>query len=164
MGSVFFTFYYDDGSNRPFDPPEITPDTALDSGQSQYEVPEVTADGLIDIFKLKQKELKQLGIAGSDLLPSFITDFDPKAKDNGIGMEENVYGEAMTIPVEPLQLKVWAEKWRHILQNMGTEERKRVLIDNWKYAEDTINYLDQIAKQAECAMEHQVGIMLYVAW
>ena len=159
MGSIFFQFYYDDGSNRPFDA-----EIAIDADTSHFEALEVTADGLIDIFLLKKKDLSVLGLTDAALLPAFILDFDPKAKDHGLGAEENVWYENMTIPVNPIDLKTWAEKWLEILQGMSEEQIKEVMVYNWKYVGGTIDYLKQIAEQAECAMAHKVGIMLYVAW
>ena len=159
MSSIFFTFHYDDGSNRPFDL-----DLAMEADTSQYQIPEVTADGLIDIFEMSADDLKEIVLTDAAYLPSFIIDFDENAEDKGLGEEENRYGEAMTILVEPSELKAWAEKWLQTLQGRVGEELEEVLPYNAMYAEEIKGSLTQIAKQAECAKAHQVGIMLFVAW
>jgi len=150
MSSIFFTFHYDDGSNVPFDP-----ETALDKGKPQYEVSEVTADGLIDIFEMSPEDLEEAGLTDAALQPAFIHRFSE---------DEEGYGERMLIPIEAAELKVWAETWLQTLQSMSQEERGEILIYNPDYADEIMDDLARIAQQSDCARRHKVSLMLQVSW
>lgn len=159
MGSIFFSFYYDDGTNRPFDP-----DVALDADTSAYEVTEVTADGLIDIFELRPEELDAMQLTAPHFKSSFIVAFDEDSIEPGPGVDANVYGETMTLPVVPAELEQWATAWFEYLSGLSEEEIQDVLIYNGKYAAETVYSLGRLVEQAQCAQEHNVGIMLFVSW
>ncbi len=158
MSSIFFNFHYDDGSNRPFDP-----DAASESDASKYEVAVVSSDGMIDLFDASAEDVKKLGLTDAAFSPSFILDFDESAEDKGLGLYENEWWDMMTIPVEPSDLKVWAEKWILVLQGMSDAQRKEILI-NHAYGDQMIVDLRKLALQADCAIAHGVKIMLFVAW
>lgn len=163
MSSVFFHFYYDDGSIRPFDP-EATSDN-----NGRFEVPEVLTDGVIDLFELSSADLKEAGLNDDAFWPIFIADYQELVEDNGtgingLGIEQNIYCDSATIPVEPAQLKSWAQKWLQTLQGMNEKEQRTVLVANWVSADEIMNSLSDFIRQAECAKAHHIAIMLYIAW
>lgn len=159
MSSIFFQFYYDDGKMRPFDP-----DVALERDSSQFQVPEVSADGLIDIFNWSKAELVDLGLSDARFCPPFVLDFDEDAPDQKLGVEENIWGENMTIPIEPTDLKIWAKLWIFTLSKADNARLEELLPYNAKHAEEVLETLHKIELQANCALDHGVKIMLFVAW
>ena len=158
MSSIFFQFYYDDGSMRPFDP-----DAAMELDTTRYEAPEVTCDGLIDFFLMTPFDLSELGLSDPALYPPFIKNFDEDAPDEGLGIEDNIWYENMTLSVEPADLKAWAQKWPPALELMGAKKRREALV-NWKYVDEIVHNMQQLERQADCAMSHNIKIMLFVAW
>lgn len=107
MSSIFFQFYYDDGSIRPFDA-----DAASEANLSGLDVPPVVSDGLFDIFELSPDDLKEAGLAEAVFSPAFILQYREIAKADGdpiegVRVEPNIYFDNATIPTEPSQLKAW---------------------------------------------------------
>ncbi|RYX82406.1 hypothetical protein EON83_19530 [bacterium] len=164
MSSVYFQFYYDDGSIRPFDA-----DVASSTNPVQLEAPAVMTYGLFDIFELTPEELGDAGLVGPAFLPAFIVQYAEIAEADGeplegLGIEPNIYWDSATIPVEPSQLKVWAHGWLESLQRMNDSQRKEVLPFHWKTIDEVFKSLGELMNQAECARNNNVGMMLFIAW
>jgi hypothetical protein len=164
MSSIFFQFYYDDGSNRPFDV-----EIACDADYSRLEVPPVIVDGIVDIFEISPEELQELGLMEDSFLPPFITYYQEIAQADGepldgVGAESNSYYDSVTLPAEPSALKLWAEAWLQTLQRMDDAERKEALSVNWKSVEEILKSLNDLIKQSDCAINNHLGIMLSIAW